>query len=58
LSEGRWSDTPALVGLTEQDARASAAQAVLGVEVSKEYSETVAAGASSARPPAISPTAP
>lgn len=44
LSEGRWSDTPALVGLTEQDARASAAQAVLGVEVSKEYSETVAAG--------------
>ncbi len=44
FSEGRWVATPALVNLTEQDARAAAAQAVLGVEVAKEYSETVPAG--------------
>jgi len=44
FSEGRWVATPSLVDMTEQDARASAAQAVLGVEVVKEYSETVAAG--------------
>ncbi len=44
FSEGRWQTTPALVNLSEQDARAAATQAVLGVEVVKEYSETVTAG--------------
>jgi serine/threonine-protein kinase len=44
FSEGRWVATPALVDLTEQDATAAAAAAILGVSVSKEYSETVPAG--------------
>jgi serine/threonine-protein kinase len=44
FAEARWTNTPALDGMTEQDARATLEAAVLGVSTTKEYSETVASG--------------
>lgn len=44
FAEARWTTTPVLEGLTEQDARATLEAAVLGVTSAKEFSETVAAG--------------
>ncbi|MGV8848733.1 MAG: Stk1 family PASTA domain-containing Ser/Thr kinase [Propionibacteriaceae bacterium] len=44
FAEARWTTTPILEGMTEQDARASLEAAVLGVTTTKEYSETVASG--------------
>ncbi len=44
LTEGRWTTTPDVVGQTEQEARATTEAALLGYTVTKEFSETVAAG--------------
>jgi len=44
FAEARWTTTPDLTGMTEQDARAALATAVLGVSVTKDYSETVPTG--------------
>lgn len=44
FAEARWTTTPVLAGLSEQDARAALQTAVLGVTTTKEYSEDVAAG--------------
>ena len=44
FAEARWTSTPNLDAMTEQDARAVLATAVLGVTVTREYSETVTSG--------------
>jgi serine/threonine-protein kinase len=44
FAEARWTTTPVLDSMTEQDARASLVAAVLGVTTTKEYSETLASG--------------
>jgi eukaryotic-like serine/threonine-protein kinase len=44
VAEARWTTTPALDAMTEQDARAALQAAVLGAGVAREYSETVTAG--------------
>jgi len=44
FAEARWTTTPALDGMSEQDARAALQTAVLGVTTTKEYSEDVTAG--------------
>ena len=43
FAEARWTTTPNLDAMTEQDARAALVTAVLGVNVTREYSETVSA---------------
>jgi serine/threonine-protein kinase len=43
FAEARWTTTPDLDAKTEQDARAALETAVLGVNVTREYSETVTA---------------
>lgn len=43
FAEARWTKTPVLDSMTEQDARAALATGLLGVTVTKEYSETVTA---------------
>ncbi|HSN10678.1 MAG TPA: PASTA domain-containing protein, partial [Propionibacteriaceae bacterium] len=44
FAEARWTTTPILDGMTEQDARAALQTAVLGAGVAREYSETVTSG--------------
>ncbi len=44
FAEARWTSTPSLDAMTEQDARAALAAAALGVTVTREYSETVTSG--------------
>ncbi len=44
FAEARWTTTPVLDGMTEQDARATLQTAVLGAGVAREYSETVTSG--------------
>jgi serine/threonine-protein kinase len=44
FAEARWTTTPNLDSMTEQDARAALETAVLGVSITREYSETVASG--------------
>ena len=44
FAEARWTSTPNLDSMTEQDARAALETAVLGVNVTREFSETVTAG--------------
>ncbi len=43
FAEARWTTTPSLDAMTEQDARAVLESALLGVTVTREYSETVSA---------------
>jgi serine/threonine-protein kinase len=44
FAEARWTTTPNLDSMTEQDARAALETAVLGVSITREYSETVTTG--------------
>ncbi len=44
FAEARWTTTPSLDAMTEQDARAALQVAALGAGVAREYSETVSAG--------------
>ena len=44
FAEARWTTTPNLDSMTEQDARAALETAVLGVSITREYSETVTSG--------------
>lgn len=43
FAEARWTTTPNLDAMTEQDARAALQTAVLGINVAREFSETVSA---------------
>lgn len=44
LSEDRWTSTPNLVGMSEQEARATTEAALIGFTATQEHSETTPAG--------------